>query len=84
MLASALENDTYYFNFYMTEKATDIELTIGDVAPWFDKDARLAGEQIKFSRGLHSIDRSYFKNITVEQKVLGEFRKCVVDQDKTR
>ncbi len=82
MLASKLENDAYYFNFYMTEKATDVELTIGDVAPWFNKDARLAGEQIKFSEGLHSIDRSYFKNVKVEQKVLGEFRKCVVDQSK--
>ncbi|WP_431167040.1 fibronectin type III domain-containing protein [Tenacibaculum halocynthiae] len=82
MLDDKLKEGTYYFEFKMSEKATDVELTVGDVAPWFNKQANLAGEQIEFSKKLHELDISYFKEGTIKAKVLvlGKWRKCVVKE----
>ncbi|WP_428223324.1 hypothetical protein [Flavobacterium sp.] len=63
----------------MSDKANDVDLKIGDVAPWFNKNASLAGEQIEFSKKLHTLDISYFDNIEAQVRIKGEWRKCIME-----
>lgn len=75
MLADDLDDGVYYFSFKMSNKAVDVDLKIGDVAPWFKKNVNLAGEQIEFSKKLHAMDPSYFTDVQAEVKVDGQWRK---------
>lgn len=79
MLSDKLDDGIYYFSFKMSDKASEVQLKIGDVAPWFSKKYDLAGEQIKFSRKLHKLDVSYFNNIEAQVRIKGEWRKCIVE-----
>ncbi len=79
MLSDKISEGTYYFVFQMSDKAVDVELKIGDVAPWFKKEMSLAGEQIEFSKKLHIMDATYFKNIEAKVFFNGKWRKCVVE-----
>ncbi|KQB40403.1 Fibronectin type III domain protein [Flavobacterium aquidurense] len=79
MLSDKISEGTYYFVFQMSDKAVDVDLKIGDVAPWFKKQVNLAGEQIEFSKKLHALDVSYFKNLEVKVFVNGKWRNCVVE-----
>ncbi|MDN3693628.1 hypothetical protein QWZ06_15690 [Chryseobacterium tructae] len=79
MLATDMNDGDYYFSFKMSNKATDVDLKIGDVAPWFKKNVNLSGEQIEFSKKLQDIDVTYFKEIEALQKVNGQWRKCIIE-----
>ena len=79
MLSDKLDDGVYYFSFKMSDKATDVQLKIGDVAPWFSKSQNLAGEQIEFSQKLHKLDANYFNSIEVQVRINGEWRKCVIE-----
>lgn len=79
MLSDKISEGTYYFVFQMSDKAGDVDLKIGDVAPWFKKQVNLAGEQIEFSKKLHALDASYFKNLEAKVYVNGKWRNCVVE-----
>lgn len=79
MLSESISEGTYYFVFQMSDKAADVDLKIGDVAPWFKKQVNLAGEQIEFSKKLHALDVSYFKNLEAKVYVNGKWRNCVVE-----
>jgi hypothetical protein len=79
MLSDKISEGTYYFVFQMTDKAVDVELKIGDVAPWFKKQMNLAGEQIEFSKKLHMMDATYFKNLEAKVYLNGKWRNCVVE-----
>lgn len=79
MLSEKISEGTYYFVFQMSDKASDVDLKIGDVAPWFKKQVNLAGEQIEFSKKLHALDASYFKNLEAKVYVNGKWRNCVVE-----
>lgn len=79
MLSDDISEGTYYFVFEMSDKATDVDLKIGDVAPWFKKEADLAGEQIEFTKKLHFMDASYFKNLEAKIYLNGKWRNCVVE-----
>ena len=79
MLSDKISEGTYYFVFQMSHKAADVELKIGDVAPWFKKEMSLAGEQIEFSKKLHVMDATYFKKIEAKVFFNGKWRKCVVE-----
>jgi hypothetical protein len=79
MLSNDISEGSYYFVFEMSDKAADVDLKIGDVAPWFKKEANLAGEQIEFSKKLHSMSADYFKNLEAKIYLNGKWRNCVVE-----
>ncbi|MBP4137445.1 fibronectin type III domain-containing protein [Flavobacterium geliluteum] len=79
MLSDKISEGMYYFVFQMSDKAVDVELKIGDVAPWFKKQMNLAGEQIEFSKKLHVMDATYFKNLEAKVFVNGKWRNCVIE-----
>lgn len=79
MLADRLDDGIYYFKFLLSNKATNVDLKIGDVAPWFKKNVNLAGEQIEFSTKLQAMDISYFSRVEALQRVNGQWRKCLVE-----
>ena len=79
MLSDKLDDGVYYFSFRMSDKASDVQLKIGDVAPWFSKNQNLAGEQIEFSQKLHMLDANYFNSIEAQVRINGEWRKCVIE-----
>jgi hypothetical protein len=79
MLSDKISEGSYYFIFQMTDKAVDVDLKIGDVAPWFNKQMNLAGEQIEFSKKLHTLDPTYFKNLEAKVFFNGKWRNCVVE-----
>lgn len=79
MLSDKLDDGVYYFSFRMSDKASDVQLKIGDVAPWFSKSQNLAGEQIEFSQKLHMLDASYFSSVEAQVRINGEWRKCVIE-----
>ncbi|WP_202029768.1 fibronectin type III domain-containing protein [Galbibacter mesophilus] len=79
MLATDLSDGTYYFKFKFST-TVDGDVLKGDVAPWFKKNANLAGEQIKTTKPLHLMSKSNFVEGSIEARVLvnGKWRKCVV------
>ena len=79
MLSDELGDGIYYFSFRMSDKVSDVQLKIGDVAPWFSKSQNLAGEQIEFSQKLHKLDANYFNSIEAQVRIKGEWRKCVIE-----
>ncbi|MFZ0597651.1 MAG: hypothetical protein WAM46_11785, partial [Flavobacterium sp.] len=79
MLSDKISEGMYYFVFQMSDKAVDLELKIGDVAPWFKKQMNLAGEQIEFSKKLHTLDPEFFKNLEAKVFINGKWRNCVVE-----
>jgi hypothetical protein len=79
MLKETIKDGTYYFEFKMSPNAKDITLDIGDVAPWSNNLGNLAGEQIKFSKALHTMPANYFLELKVQVRVGGKFRRCVVE-----
>lgn len=79
MLSDELGDGIYYFSFRMSDKVSDVQLKIGDVAPWFSKSQNLAGEQIEFSQKLHKLDANYSNSIEAQVRIKGEWRKCVIE-----
>lgn len=80
MLADKLQNGDYYFKFQPSSLSETLEISYGDVMPWFNKKNNLAGEQVQFSEKLHNLADSSFPrgSLQAKQRVLGDWRNCVV------
>ncbi|MFK8274175.1 hypothetical protein ACI76Y_00670 [Capnocytophaga cynodegmi] len=79
MLSDKLDDGIYYFSFKMSSKSSDVQLKIGNVAPWFNRNVNLAGEQIEFLKKMHTLDAGYFTDVQAMVRVNGQWRKCVIE-----
>ncbi|GAA0716621.1 hypothetical protein GCM10009430_12500 [Aquimarina litoralis] len=81
MLADNLTPGTYYFKFDLSDKVSEaINLTTGEVAPWFKTPASISGKQVKASIPFHKMDANSFENISIEQIAPDKtWRKCIIE-----
>lgn len=81
MLSDKLTVGTYYFKFNLSDKVSEtVNITTGEVAPWFKTPASIAGKQVKASVPFHTMELNSFENISIQQLAPDKtWRKCIVE-----